>query len=82
MLTAHAPFDDPGDRKHKLLQNDKMRARSLKSRKISIEESAVDLFLKMTEIDPKKRYSIEQVKGHEWMNSEETASVEEVRDFY
>jgi serine/threonine protein kinase len=79
MLTATPPFEHAEDIWHlRMLANPKQQ---IKKRGITIDASAMDLFLQMVCLDSKQRITIEGIKAHPWMNGE-TSSKADVQQLY
>ena len=80
MLTGKPPFNMADDMDHRRIL--RMPVRTMKLRRIQIEENAIDLFNKMTCIDPKARFTIAQIKAHPWMTSAPCATELQVAQYY
>jgi serine/threonine protein kinase len=66
MHTAVEPFYQSNDKWHKQIMNNPNKA--LGNRGIDLSDSdGIDLILKMIEINPEKRITMEEIKAHPWL---------------
>jgi serine/threonine protein kinase len=54
---------------------------SMRDRNIEIDENLLNLVVGMTKEDPSKRYTLEQIKDHQWLK-EEKATPEEMKSHF